>query len=119
MRERGQKMSARLSAFVESHPTGWNHDEWLALLADLGQGGTDVSNPDLIGAELERTRVMWELRRRNVPGLGRKRLEAIANRFATVYELQNATIEEMARVPGMNRGLAEKVLGSPVPNGHS
>ncbi|MGE0160748.1 MAG: helix-hairpin-helix domain-containing protein [Gemmatimonadales bacterium] len=103
-------MSARLTAFVESHPTGWNHDEWLALLADLGQGGTDVSNPDAIGAELEKARVTWELKRRGVPGLGRKRLEAIANRFGTVRDLQNATVDEMARVPGMTRALAEKVL---------
>jgi len=112
-------MSTRLTAFVESHPAGWNHDEWLALLADLGEGGTDVSNPDAIGAELEKTRVMWELRKRNVPGLGRKRMEAIVNRFGTVYDLHNATIEEMARVPGMNRGLAEKVLAGQEPNGHS
>jgi hypothetical protein len=103
-------MSARLNSFVESHPTGWNHDEWLALLADLGQGGTDVSNPDAIGAELEKTRVTWELKRRGVPGLGPKRLEAISNRFGTLNELQNATVDELARVPGMNRALAEKVL---------
>jgi hypothetical protein len=103
-------MSARLNEFVESHPTGWNHDEWLALLADLGQGGSDVSDPDAIGAELERTRVTWDLRNRAVPGLGRKRIEAIANRFGTLYDLQNATVEEMARVPGMNRALAQKVL---------
>ena len=103
-------MSTQLNAFVESHPTGWNHDEWLALLADLGQGGTDVSNPDAIGAELEKTRVTWELRRRDVPGLGRKRLEAIANRFGTIRELQNASVEEVARIPGMNRALAEKIV---------
>jgi hypothetical protein len=103
-------MSARLNAFVESHPTGWNHDEWLALLADLGQGGTDVSNPDAIGAELEKTRVTWELKRRGVPGLGRKRLDAIATRFGTLRELENATVDELARLPGMNRALAEKVL---------
>ena len=103
-------MSARLNAFVESHPTGWNHDEWLALLSDLGQGGTDVSNPDVIGAELEKTRVTWELRRRGVPGLGPKRLEAIANRFGTIQELQGASVDEMARVPGMNRALAEKIV---------
>jgi hypothetical protein len=103
-------MSARLNAFVESHPSGWNHEEWLALLADLGEGGTDVSNPDAIGAELEKARITWELKRRGVPGLGRKRLEAISNRFGTLHELQNATVEELARVPGMNRALAEKVL---------
>jgi hypothetical protein len=119
MRER-RDMSTQLSAFVESHPTGWNHEEWLALLADLGQGGTDVSNPDEIGQELEKTRVVWELKRRGVPGLGRKRLEAIANRFGTLNELNNASVEEMARVPGMNRALAEKVLMAARPtNGHS
>jgi hypothetical protein len=103
-------MTARLNAFVESHPTGWTHDEWLELLADLGQGGTDVSNPDAIGAELEKTRVTWELKRRGVPGLGRKRIEAIASRFGTLNELRNATLDELARVPGMNRALAEKLL---------
>jgi hypothetical protein len=113
MRERGD-MSARLNAFVESHPTGWNHEEWLALLADLGEGGTDVSDPDAIGAELEKARLTWELKRRAVPGLGRKRLEAISNRFGTLAELENATVDDLARVPGMNRALAEKVL-----NGHS
>jgi hypothetical protein len=119
MRERGD-MSAQLNAFVESHPTGWNHEEWLALLADLGQDGTDVSNPDAIGQELERTRVIWELKKREVPGLGRKRLDAIANRFGTLWELRNASLEEMARVPGMNRSLAEKVLmAEKAPNGHS
>jgi hypothetical protein len=103
-------MTARLNAFVESHPTGWNHEEWLALLADLGQGGTDVSNPDAIGAELEKTRVTWELKRSGVPGLGRKRIEAIASRFGTLNELRNATLDDLARVPGMNRALAEKLL---------
>jgi hypothetical protein len=107
-------MSARLNQFVESHPTGWTHEEWLALLADLGEGGTDVSNPDAIGAELEKTRVTWELKRRGIPGLGPKRLDAIATRFGTMRELRDATVEELARVPGMNRALAEKVL-----NGHS
>ena len=52
----------------------------------------------------------WELKRRGVPGLGRKRIEAIANRFGTVNELREATLEELARVPGMNRALAEKLL---------
>jgi hypothetical protein len=113
-------MSAQLNAFVESHPTGWNHDEWLALLADLGEGGTDVSNPDAIGQELERTRVLWELKRRAVPGLGRKRLEAIANRFGTLWELEHARVEEMTRVPGLNRALAEKVvMARGEMNGHS
>ena len=54
--------------------------------------------------------VAWELKQRGIPGLGRKRIESIANRFGTLYELQNATVEEVARVPGMNRALAEKVL---------
>jgi excinuclease UvrABC nuclease subunit len=41
-------------------------------------------------------------------------LEAISNRFGTLAELENATVDDLARVPGMNRALAEKVL-----NGHS
>jgi hypothetical protein len=108
----GETMTARLHAFVEAHPEGWNHEQWLGLLADLEQEGVDVSEHDEIGARLERTRLEWELQRRAVPGLGPKRSEAIARRFGSLWRLRHASVDEVARVPSMNRTLAEKVLGA-------
>jgi len=107
-----EMMTADLRAFVEAHPEGWNHDEWLGLLADLEGRGVDVSTQDAIGAELEKTRLAWELSRREVPGLGPKRIEAISKRFGTIWKLRGATLDEVARVPSMNRALAEKLLSS-------
>jgi hypothetical protein len=105
----GEKMTARLHEFVESHPEGWNHEEWLGLIADLGEAGVDVSEPHEIGTELERKRLTLELQRRGVPGLGPKRCEAIAKRFGTLWHFRSASVEDIAKVPSMNRALAEKV----------
>ena len=102
-------MTARLHAFVESHPSGWNHEEWLGLLADLDGAGVDVSEPHEIGVELERARLTRELQLRAVPGLGPKRCEALAKRFGTLWNFRNASVEDIAKVPSMNRALAEKV----------
>ncbi len=107
-----ESMTARLQAFVESHPGGWNHEEWLGLLAELSAAGIDVSEPHEIGVQLERTRLTWELRRREVPGLGPKRVEALARRFGTLGRLRFASIDEVAQVPSMNRPLAEKILSA-------
>lgn len=105
-------MTARLQTFVEAHPEGWNHEEWLGLLADLEGEGVDVSEHDDIGARLERTRLEWELKRRSVAGLGPKRIEALGKRFGTLWRLRHASADEIARVPSMNRQIAEKVLSA-------
>ncbi|HET9949117.1 MAG TPA: helix-hairpin-helix domain-containing protein [Longimicrobiales bacterium] len=103
-------MKDRLRAFVEAHSEGWNHEDWLGLLNELRQEGVDVSDPDGLGQQLERTRLEWELRRRAVPGLGPKRSDALVDRFGSFWRLQHASVEEVARVPRMTRGLAEKVI---------
>jgi len=105
----GQTITARLHAFVEAHPYGWNHEQWLGLLADLETEGVSVSEHEEVGARLERTRLEWELERRSVPGLGPKRREAIVKRFGTLWRLRHASVEDVARVPGVPRALAEKV----------
>lgn len=102
-------MTARLHEFVKSHPEGWNHEDWLGLLADLDRAGVDVSEPHEIGVQLERTRLSWELQRHAAPGLGPKRTEALAKRFGTLGALRHASVDEIARVPSMTRALAEKV----------
>jgi hypothetical protein len=108
----GEMMTARLHAFVESHPDGWNHEQWLGLLAELEGDGLEVSEHAEIGAELERTRLSWELERRGVPGLGPKRTQALAKRFGTLWRLRHASVDDVARVPSFNRALAERVIGA-------
>jgi len=103
-------MNERLREFVERHPDGWNHEEWTGLLAELEQSGADVTDPQRVGLALEKTRLEWELARRSVKGLGPKRSEALAERFGTVWSLRQASVDEVAQVPTINRSLAEKVV---------
>lgn len=102
-------METHLRAFIEAHPDGWGHDDWLALLSELDGEGYDVGDPDAIGRELERERLAWELRRKKVPGLGPKRIDAIANRFGTLWSLRHAETEDIAEIKTIHGKLAEKV----------
>jgi excinuclease ABC subunit C len=45
----------------------------------------------------------------SVPGIGPKRRRALLNRFGSVRRLKEASIEEIASVPGMTHQLAERV----------
>jgi len=100
-------MKKQLKAFVERHPDGWSHEDWMGLLAELEQSGTDVSDAALVGLELEKTRLAWELGRRSVKGLGPKRREALVGRFQTLWELKQASVDELAETPTITRDLAE------------
>ena len=105
-------MKERLKAFVESHPDGWNHDDWLGLLSELQSGGKDVSEPEAVGVQLEKTRLAWVLDQRGVPGLGPKRRAALVDRFGTLGKLKSASVEDVAEVPSINKALAEKVVSA-------
>lgn len=96
-----------LKEFVDTHRTGWSHHEWLGLLGELTDAGHDTSDPDHIGMALERERVKLLLEEAMVRGVGPKRREAVARHFATVWNLQHASVEDLAEVPGFHRGLAE------------
>ncbi len=102
-------MEQHLVAFAESHPDGWDHQAWLGLLGDLEAHGIDVSDPERIGLELERVRLAEELRRRKISGLGPKRIEAIVDRFQTLWRLRQAEAEEVAEIGTIPSALAEKV----------
>jgi hypothetical protein len=106
-------MEQHLKAFIETHPDGWDHFQWLGLLADLEDNGFDVSDPTAIGRELENHRLAWELRRREVPGLGPKRIDAVVEHFGTLWSLRHADVEDFAdikkSVPGK---VAEKVVAA-------
>ncbi len=45
----------------------------------------------------------------DLPGLGEKRLRALYKRFQTLQAMKEATLDELAAVPGMNRPAAEAV----------
>jgi excinuclease ABC subunit C len=98
---------ACLRDFVSAHDNGWNHHEWLGLLAELTDAGYDTTNPDHIGMALERERVKRTLEQTSVKGLGPQRREAVAQSFGTVWNLQHASVEDLSEIPGLHRGLAQ------------
>ena len=102
-------VNQRLEAFVGDHPEGWDHEGWLALLSDLEQAGADVSDPDEIGRALERARLASTLRSKKVQGLGPKRIEAVVERFGTLWNLNHATADEIAEIPTVPAALAQSV----------
>lgn len=102
-------MEKKLRTFIEAHPDGWDHDAWLGLLSELDQAGYDVSDGEAVGRQLERERLAWELRRRNVRGLGPKRIDAVVERFGTLWRLRHARVEEIADIKTIHGKLAEKV----------
>lgn len=46
----------------------------------------------------------------DIPGIGPKRRVRLLSHFGSTAALRQASVEEIARVPGMNRALAERVL---------
>ena len=53
----------------------------------------------------EKKRVTSELE--HIPGIGPKRRRALLNYFGGWQEVKNASVEELAKVPGLSRALAE------------
>lgn len=108
----GGTMQEHIRAFIESHPNGWGHADWLGLLGELRAKGIDVGDPDAIGAELERERLAWELRRRAVPGLGPKRIDAVVRRYGSLWSLRQAGPEDLAAIKTIPGTLAEQVVAA-------
>jgi hypothetical protein len=98
-----------LRDFVARHPAGWSHREWLGLLEDLGRAGTDTSDPDRIGAQLERERLKAVLEGMSLKGLGPKRRDILADRFGTLWALKQASLDEVAGLPSFHRSLAKAI----------
>jgi hypothetical protein len=104
-------MKKHLNDFIDGHPDGWNHDEWLGLLGELDANGVDVSDPASLGVQLEKERVAWTLRRCEIPGLGPKRIEAVAEHFGTLWNLRHAELTDFAEIGrSVPAKVAEKVL---------
>lgn len=100
---------AQLRAFVTEHPHGWNHHEWLELLAGLTDEGVDTTNPDQIGAALEQERMLAFLEGLDLKGLGPKRREALAVHFGRLWDLKHASAEDIAQIPSFHPGLAKAI----------
>lgn len=105
-------MNGHIHDFIQTHPDGWGHGDWLGLLAELESNGVDISDPDAIGAELERERLAWELRRRAVPGLGPKRIDAVVSRYGSLWSLRQAGAEDLASIRTIPGALAEQVVAA-------
>jgi len=97
----------QLRDFVSGHRQGWTHHDWLGLLAQLTDAGVDTSDPDAIGTALEQERVLAYLEALDVKGLGPKRREAVAARFPRMWDLERASVEELAEIPSFHADLAQ------------
>ena len=104
---KGPDLRADLRAFVQAQPSGWGHDDWIAFLDHLRERGHDTSDPEAIGLALERERLAATLER--IVGMGPRRVQALVERYDTLYSACRADVDEIAALPGMNRSLAEKV----------
>ena len=101
------QLQADLRAFAIARPSGWNHEDWLGFLDSLRQKGHDLSAPAEIGSRLERERLGVVLS--GIQGIGPKRVDALVNRFHTLYSARHASVEEFAGA-GLPRADAERVL---------
>lgn len=102
-----ETLKARLRGFIDEHPRGWGHDEWQALLGRLESDGHDVADPEAIGGELERIRLRVRLEEMDVKGVGPKRKEALVRHFGSLWGVHQASVEELASVPALNKKVAE------------
>jgi hypothetical protein len=96
-----------LRAFAAARPSGWDHADWLTFLDTLKERGHDTSVPERIGLELERERLAVVLA--GIPGVGPRRVDALVRRFDTLWSARQASVDEIATVPGIPRALAERV----------
>jgi len=98
-------MRIELADFVQAHPEGWGHEDWNSLLDELRRRGFNVDDSDSIGLALEKERVRRRLS--EVTGLGPKRLDALTDRFPRLWDLENASVDELASIPTIPRSVAQ------------
>jgi hypothetical protein len=51
--------SGQARVWVEAHRGGWNHDDWLTLLDELGRSPFWPMQPDAVGQVLEDEKRQW------------------------------------------------------------
>lgn len=90
-------LQLELNQFVATHAEGWSHAEWLQLLDRLRSLGIPADS-DKVGAQLEKTRLAAVLRSKQVPGLGPRRIEALVDRFQTLWSFRHASTDDIRGV---------------------
>lgn len=106
-RNKAGDLQTELHEFASARRDGWSHDDWLGLLDRLRERGHDTDDPERIGSLLERERLAVMLA--GVQGMGPRRVEALLQRFGSVWALRNAGVDEIAATPQIPRSLAERV----------
>lgn len=96
-----------LREFVQNHPGGWGHNEWIGLVNLLRDRGHDTSDTDRIGLALERERLTLVLER--VPGLGARRVQAVADRYPRIWNVMQAGAEELAVAANLPKAVAKRI----------
>lgn len=109
MSHRGNGLREELRSFVTEHRDGWGHGQWESLLRRLGDSGFDTAQPDTIGLELERERVLVVLEEIGVRGLGPKRREAVADTFGSIWRLKHASVDDLKKLSALPTDLAERL----------
>ena len=109
-RQGGEELRGHLRDFVQRHPRGWGHGEWSGLIEELRGRGQDVSDTDALGMDLERERLSLTLEQ--ISGVGPARVRSIADSFGRLYDLRQASVDEIAERAGVPRSVAEKVRGA-------
>ncbi len=102
-------LDAELKDFVAEHIHGWDHQDWHRLMGRLGADGYDVSDTAALGLRLERAHILATLERLDLRGVGPKRRERLADHYPSLWQLRQASVDELAAVPTINRVVAETV----------
>lgn len=105
----GHDIRSHLRSFAAARPGGWGHDDWLGLLDELRGHGHDVSDTETVGRSLEEERLRHVL---EASGVGAGQVDALVNRYGTVWSLRHADPDEVAGLVGGDRALAERIRGS-------
>jgi hypothetical protein len=103
-------LSHHIQYFLVDHRDGWNHDDWLAFLHRLEEAGEDTSDPESIGAAMERAHLQTTLEHLDISGLGPKRIEALTNTYGSLGQLQRTASVHIADETRIPVALATRVL---------
>src|SRR5690554_3551106 len=82
-----------LRDFASARPDGWSHDDWLRFLEHLEQRGHNITDRDAIGSLLERERLALALEQ--IPGVGPRRVQSIADRYGYLWRLRETDVEQL------------------------